>query len=92
MTWPGQGRPGGQPVGGSSWSRPGGPPGGEPGRGPNVLLLALGLLGLVMAVLALLRELAGVGPAGEWVAPTAALTAGGVLVVVGIVGLFTRRR
>lgn len=61
-------------------------------RGPDVLSLTLGLLGLVVGVLALLRELAGVGPAGEWVAPTAALAVGGVLVVVGVVGLCTRRR
>ncbi|GAB97353.1 hypothetical protein BJY21_002986 [Kineosphaera limosa] len=77
--------------------RPGGPgassgagAGGERRR-PQVWLLALGLVGLVVAGLSLLHQLAGVGADGRWVAPTAALAAGGVFVVVGLVGLLTRR-
>lgn len=60
-------------------------------RRPQVWLLALGLVGLVVAGLSLLHQLAGVGADGRWVAPTAALAAGGVFVVVGLVGLLTRR-
>lgn len=69
-------------------------PAGDPGakrRRPNVGLLALGILGLVVAVLALAHELLGVGAGERWVAPTAALAAGAVFVVAGLIGLLTRR-
>ena len=83
--------PGGDPLTGfGSSDAPDGS--GQRRRGPDVMLLALGLLGLVMAILALLQQLAGVGPAGEWVAPAAALTVGAVLLIAGAAGMFTRRR
>lgn len=59
--------------------------------GPDVLLLVLGIVGVVVAVLSLLHELADWGATQDWVAPTAALAAGGVLLVVGLIGLLTRR-
>ncbi len=56
-----------------------------------MLLLVLGIVGVVVAVLSLLHELADWGSTQDWVAPTAALAAGGVLLVVGLIGLLTRR-
>lgn len=79
------GRAGRAEPGRRAGSRSAGPP-----RGPDVALLILALVGLVVAALALLQELAGVGGAGEWVGPAAAVAVGAALVLAGVVGLIRR--
>ncbi len=59
--------------------------------GLHVAGIALGLLSLVVALLSLAHQLLGLGIDGEWVGPTAALTVGGLLVVIGLLGLIRRR-
>ncbi len=84
-----------QPPGGES--RPAADRAGRPGsrsagppRGPDVALLILALVGLVVATLALLQELVGLGGAGDWVGPAAAVAVGAALVLAGVVGLIRR--
>ena len=53
-------------------------------------LATLAIAWLVVAALALLQELAGVGGAGDWVGPAAAVAVGAALVLAGVVGLIRR--
>ncbi len=59
--------------------------------GPDVTAIALGLLSLVVALLALAHELFGIGIAGAWAGPAAAIGVGVALVIIGIAGLVRRR-